>query len=368
MINEVVKGKLAIRAQHIDRGTNRMHDVMILDYQDPGSRRTIYADSGDIALTVDQRDLQLLLYNGNIQIITARRPTQLEQLFFATNRVKVEGVGNTLERSEGEGGYKGDRERTICDMQAELVSAELEYRWTVRQMEEALSASARKMMTGVEVEPTPVEYDPRPSLSLGQLYCMATGSVGDALPADSDTGVAAGDNVYRNRTTAVRERFRQTRATMSDMPIDSRLDGLRSVAVGRLNDRNAFDVEIQKKFSIAVACVVFILIGAPVALRFPRGGVGLVLGVSLSVFALYYVGLIAGEDLANKNIVAPVWAMWGTNVILTIVGAFLLVRMGRESSTARGGDMTEFLDTVRAAVAKALRRVGIRLDRRRRGT
>ena len=365
MINEVVKGKLAIRAQHIDRGTNRMHDVMILDYQDPGSRRTIYADSGDIALTLDQRDLQLLLYTGNIQIVTSRQPTQLQQLFFRTNRVKVEGVGNTMQRSSAEGGHKGDRERTICDMQSELVSAELEHRWTIRQLEEALAGSVRQMITGTEPEAPKIEYDPEPSLSLGQLYCLATGSA--RAESEPDTGTVGGI-VYRNRSTAMQERFREAQGGMSDLPVDSRVDALRNTAISRLNDRNAFDVEIQKKFSIAVACVVFILIGAPVALRFPRGGVGLVIGVSLSVFALYYVGLIAGEDLADKNIVPPVVAMWGTNVILTIIGAFLLVRMGKESSTARGGDMSEFLDTARALVAKGLRRIGIRIDRRRRGT
>ena len=46
--------------------------------------------------------------------------------------------------------------------------------------------------------------------------------------------------------------------------------------------RNMFGVEIHKKFSLAVACIVFVLIGAPIALRFPRGGVGLVIGVSLA--------------------------------------------------------------------------------------
>ena len=45
-----------------------------------------------------------------------------------------------------------------------------------------------------------------------------------------------------------------------------------------------YRVEIEKKFSIAAACVVFVLLGAPIALRFPRGGVGLTIGVSLFKF------------------------------------------------------------------------------------
>ena len=60
---------------------------------------------------------------------------------------------------------------------------------------------------------------------------------------------------------------------------------------------NQSAVELHKKFAISVACTVFVLVGAPIALRFPRGGVGLVIGVSLVIFGIYYVGLIAGEAL-----------------------------------------------------------------------
>jgi lipopolysaccharide export system permease protein len=129
---------------------------------------------------------------------------------------------------------------------------------------------------------------------------------------------------------------------------------------------NRYGVEIQKKFALSAACIVFVLIGAPIALRFPRGGVGLVIGVSLTVFALYYVGLIAGEALADRDILTPFWAMWAANVILTIVGLFLLVRMGREGATSRGGDLTEFAEAFRANVGKLARRLGLPGERRQR--
>jgi lipopolysaccharide export system permease protein len=129
---------------------------------------------------------------------------------------------------------------------------------------------------------------------------------------------------------------------------------------------NRYGVEIQKKFALSAACVVFVLIGAPIALRFPRGGVGLVIGVSLVVFAIYYVGLIAGESLADRSFLTPFWAMWAANVILTGVGLVLLVRMGREGATSRGGDLSEFLDALRANVAKVGRWVGFHSERRHR--
>lgn len=111
--------------------------------------------------------------------------------------------------------------------------------------------------------------------------------------------------------------------------------------------KNRYEVEINKKFSLAAACLIFVILGAPLALRFPRGGVGLVLLVSLVVFALYYVGLIGGESLANKGIIPPFWAMWGTNVILTVIGVVLLLRMGHEENSGRGGNWGDRLDRVR---------------------
>lgn len=111
---------------------------------------------------------------------------------------------------------------------------------------------------------------------------------------------------------------------------------------------NGYEVEIQKKFALAAACFVFILLGAPIALRFPRGGVGLTIGVSLVVFALYYVGLIAGESLARRGIIPPFISMWGANLIFTVLALFLLSRMGNENTSGRGGDIREALKALRS--------------------
>ena len=113
--------------------------------------------------------------------------------------------------------------------------------------------------------------------------------------------------------------------------------------------KNRYEIEINKKFSLAAACLIFVILGAPLALRFPRGGVGSCSLVSLVVFALYYVGLIGGESLANKGIIPPFWAMWGTNVILTVIGVVLLLRMGHEENSGRGGNWADRWDRVRGA-------------------
>jgi hypothetical protein len=109
---------------------------------------------------------------------------------------------------------------------------------------------------------------------------------------------------------------------------------------------NQYEVEIHKKFAISLACLVFALLGPPIALRFPRSGVGLTIGVSISVFAVYYVGLIAGEKLADKLIVSPVIAMWAANVILAVIGVSLALTMGKRGASPRGGGFSDLFDRV----------------------
>jgi len=79
--------------------------------------------------------------------------------------------------------------------------------------------------------------------------------------------------------------------------------------------------------------------------------VGLVIGVSLIVFAIYYIGLIGGESLADRGFVTPAVAMWSANFIFTITGIGLLARIGREGATARGGDLRELMESLKALLA-----------------
>jgi len=110
---------------------------------------------------------------------------------------------------------------------------------------------------------------------------------------------------------------------------------------------NQYLVEVHKKWAISLACLVFAMVGIPMALRFPRGGLGLVIGGGLAVFAVYYVGLIAGEGLGNKGIVPPWLAMWAPDLIFAVLAVFGLYRVGRESGSTRGGDLGELWESIR---------------------
>jgi lipopolysaccharide export LptBFGC system permease protein LptF len=91
----------------------------------------------------------------------------------------------------------------------------------------------------------------------------------------------------------------------------------------------AYEVEIQKKFALAAACLVLALAGAATPIRFPHGGVWLVLGASGLVFTGYWISLVAGEALADRQVISPLVAMWMANALLLGIVLLLAWRPGR---------------------------------------
>jgi lipopolysaccharide export system permease protein len=122
-------------------------------------------------------------------------------------------------------------------------------------------------------------------------------------------------------------------------------------------EQNAYryQVEIHKKLAIAFACIVFTLLGPPLAVRFPRGGVGMVVLASSLIFSIYWTGLIGGEILADRKIASPAVTMWTANVVFFIVGIVLVSRMGRAGSTVRGGKLDDLMGNLGDSLARLLR-------------
>ena len=105
-------------------------------------------------------------------------------------------------------------------------------------------------------------------------------------------------------------------------------------------------VEIYKKYSLPVACIVFVLIGAPLGIMARRGGMAIAIGMSLGFFVIYWAFLIGGEDLADRQIVTPFWAMWSADILLGAVGLYLVNAMVRETKAINW----RFIDAISTVV------------------
>ncbi len=99
------------------------------------------------------------------------------------------------------------------------------------------------------------------------------------------------------------------------------------------NEINKYLVEIYKKYALPAACIIFILIGAPLGVMVRKGGFGVAASISLFFFLIYWAFLIGGEKLAERSILSPFWGMWAANVLLGIAGIILTQRTVKETVT-----------------------------------
>lgn len=97
------------------------------------------------------------------------------------------------------------------------------------------------------------------------------------------------------------------------------------------------EVEVQKRLALAAACMVLALAAASMVSRFPGGGAGLFLGATVLVSLGYYVALVAGEALADRQVIPPGIAMWTANLLLLCLALVLAWRPSRVESITESG-------------------------------
>ena len=102
-----------------------------------------------------------------------------------------------------------------------------------------------------------------------------------------------------------------------------------------LRSTSKYGIEIHKKFSLPVACVLFVLLGSSLGILAKKGG--FVVGISLSFgfFLVYYLFMIGGKDMAGRNLVSPAVGLWTPNVILLMVSLYLTFHTVRERTPLR---------------------------------
>ena len=368
VINEVVPGQFFLRAARIDGSSNKLKDVTLYDLGNAERRRIITADSGRMAYAAGGRDLFLTLQDGAIEEVSRTDPTQFNRTFFRTNRMRVVGVSNTLQRTENDT-YKSDREMSTCEMRLAAKDARRDVARAADDTRLAIENDLRRLTGLALVLPGPAVSDPD-TAPVGA-YCRALQRVGtwlapSAARAQTPQRPTARPPAPRpaieprhlpQRPVAPPPSAGIARPPQPPQPQPPAVYITPGAGIGedqRLHAALArvatYEVEIQKKYAIATACLVFALLGAPIALRFQRGGVGLVIGLSVAVFSVYYVGLIGGEELGNRLIVSPFFAMWTPNLLFAAVGLIGLWRIRKPGNSPHGGDWSDVADAAQAVV------------------
>jgi lipopolysaccharide export system permease protein len=260
----------------IDHATSYVQGVRISETKDPNHPRLIIAKDGYMEMTDGGRNMRFSLNDGELHTLDLQDPDNYRKLDFKNQVINVSGTGSELVRTDSD--YRTDREMNIKEMTSHV--------------EQALSAAQPLRERITEYFRNKFKY----LFSDSFTYNMK----------DSVDDQRALSLVQSDASVLVRhvERHKQQ--------ID---------AQARVMDK--YQIEIYKKYAIPAASLAFVLIGAPLGIMTRRGGMGMAIAISIVLFIIYWAFLIGGEDMADRGIVSPFWAMWSANVLLGCLGLYL---------------------------------------------
>jgi lipopolysaccharide export system permease protein len=305
-----------MKAGRIDDATQRLWDVVIYDMSNARKARTVYADSGRMVMNSARTDMLLTLYDGHVHEVDEYQQEELQRVFFQEQRVELKGVGTELKRSQDD--YRSDREMSVAMLKAVVDTARSNLALVQEEAAQFHRTALERVVAGGD----------REFIMDGPAYSMGSG-YDPRFPSAPRLREGHDDLAYRTALEA--QRFANNAQTLQD----------------RINQ---YSVEYHKKFAIPFACIIFMLLGAPLAVRFPRGGVGMVIAASFTIFGIYYMSLIGGESLGDRGVIHPFWGPWAPNIFFGAIAIWALSRIGRETASSRGGGWDDLWLTLRGMV------------------
>lgn len=297
---------ILVRSLPPDR-PDRLEDVLIYDYTEGSRLRTdIKAASGTIRPVDGGRFLEIELLDGEIhrkQSLAGEGGDRYEHMTFDRHRMRIETPDLGFSRSEPADGRRTDRTMNAAGLRKLIDSLETSRasHWT--RMHEQTIALGR-----------PSEWPPVSAATL------PGGTIRGAAPGFSSHAALAGlDSAgYRQVYDVALQEARAGRSVV---------ESARHVIQRSAQRADQLRVEIHKKNSLALACLVFMLIGAPIGLSMRRGGLHIAALVAIGIFLFFWVTLVNGEKLADRGLLTPWVGMWAANVVGGVAGLWMTVRI-----------------------------------------
>jgi lipopolysaccharide export system permease protein len=92
------------------------------------------------------------------------------------------------------------------------------------------------------------------------------------------------------------------------------------------------DIELQRKFTLSFACIIFFFIGAPLGAIIKKGGLGTPLVISIILFIVYYIFDNTGYKMSRDGKI-PVWeGIWLSSAVLLPLGIFFTYKAVGDSA------------------------------------
>ena len=306
--------------KHKDRERDMLYQMLIYDVSQ-GSMypRIVAADSGRLSMTPDKRHLVLTLYSGS----------WYEEMKGGGG---VSGMSGELYRRETfhdkEIMIPYDANFTRMDdetMKSQYVGKNItELRQTIDSVRLKVDSAATVVLAQLRSKPVCGVPQQRVVHQDGKQVLEPVSEVTVDRPVDINKLVK--ELPAQEQQMIVNQALMRTTTAMQDLQFQGYT----------INDDNfvirRHQIELMKKFTLSLACLIFFFIGAPLGAIIRKGGLGMPIVISVILFIFYYMIDNSGYKLARDGR-WPVWqGIWLSSAVLLPLGVFLTRKAVNDSA------------------------------------
>ncbi|PLW92641.1 MAG: hypothetical protein C0592_09785 [Marinilabiliales bacterium] len=311
-----------IKVGEKDSDGKTIRRVLIYEHTRPGGNLNVtVAESGIMEVTEDKRFLIFTLYNGkNYNELresrehVTRRPMQRTSFSEEIIRFDLSSF---------------DMERTSEDL-----FKEHHQMMNLKQLEESMDTIQMEMDSRVETFANQLE---RNSYFYSTMYLHPK----DNLIVLEKSRVNAFDDIPSELTN------KQYRLALAEAIALARsnamlIDNFNMEYETRNKSIVKHRVEMHRKFTLSIACLLLFFIGAPLGAIIRKGGLGTPLVVSVIIFILYYIISIMGEKSVKEGALDPYIGMWISSAVMLPFGLWLTIKTTTDSPLMEADSWTKF--------------------------
>ena len=314
-----------------DKERDMLYNMLIYDVSN-GTMfpRIVAADSGRLSMTQDKQHLILTLYKGS----------WYEEMKGGGG---VSGMSGDLYRRESfhdkEILIPYDANFTRMDdetMKSQYVGKDIaELRQTIDSVRLKVDSAASFIVAKMRTQPVCGVPSQRLTYKDGKSTIEKVKEVKVDHPLDINKMVKElPDN---EQQTIINQALMRTTAAMQDLQFQGYT----------INDDNFIirrhQIELMKKFTLSLACLIFFFIGAPLGAIIRKGGLGMPIVVSVILFIIYYIIDNMGYKMARDGRWEVWQGMWLSSAVLLPLGIFLTKKAVNDSAVFNPDAWLNFL-------------------------
>ena len=318
--------------------TGMLYDVMIYDVTRGGDNATILvADSGRMAFTGDMRYLYLHLFTGE-QFENLREQKALDRNVpfrretFLDKQILIPFDANFNRMDEG-----GIRSQYVGKNIVEL-------QHTIDSVSYRVDSIGGLYANDLRRDAFPLMVDRR----TGQptFHQTEATSVKETEIEEEPVKPIDMDSLLRSLPMDQRERVFDNALMVSKRHVNEMQFKSASIAEEKKSIRR-HKLELLKKYTLSVACLIFFFIGAPLGAIIRKGGLGTPLVISVLLFLFYYIIDNTGYKMARDGY-WEVWiGIWLSTFILAPLGIYVTYKAMNDSAVFNPDSYKELIRKIR---------------------